>query len=281
MFQTFSLHKSLAVVWALQNLGFSYASFEDELRAGRSLSIGYVLYPGFEPLDVYGPLEILYAMSEVYNMTLSTIASQEGPVSARAPPRIATPEFPEFSPYSFDHMIGPSTVATHTFKTAPPLDVIIVPGGRGDAAIIQTKDSSISDFLNQRLDSAQYILSVCTGSGFLGRAGLLKGKRATTNKYAWPFITDEKWGKDIKWVPSARWVEDGKIWTSSGVAAGLDMMYAFMKHLYGTEMLNMVLNTLEYVPHQDAHWDPFSVVWKVPGAETNRSLADCAAPVES
>lgn len=79
------------------------------------------------------------------------------------------------------------------------------------------------------------------------------------------------------------------------------MMFAFMKHLYGEkdESLQSVMNTMEYAPHADPNWDPFSIVWKVsclcleirsrnnaddldtqvPGANMNSSVADCVRPV--
>lgn len=199
-------------------------------------------------------------LSSSYKLTLSFISSTTGPVSARPPPHTIFPGNPS-SDYSF--ILGPSTVATHTFDDAPALDVIIVPGGVGDWTLEQSNNTSIETFLNNRYSRVDYILSVCSGAVSLARAGLLSGRRATTNKAAWAWITDPKHGENITWVPSARWVEDGKIWTSSGVAAGMDMMYAFLKHLYGTEKVDGVMNGIEYAPHQDAHWDPFSVVHNV------------------
>lgn len=219
-------------------------------------------------------------------MTLSTIGPTLGPQSARAPMR--------------DWMLGPATVATHTFENAPPLDVIIVPGGGGLDTYELENNRQIEDFLASRYESTAYVMSVCTGAVTLAKSGILKGKRATTNKAAFIYVADPKHGSDIHWVPSARWVVDGKIWTSSGVAAGMDMMYAFMKHIYGEEdWVDWVMNLIEYAPHTNPQWDPFSVVWnvslpsnsvrswivldrrQVPGANKSQSLADCAAPVGS
>jgi transcriptional regulator GlxA family with amidase domain len=92
----------------------------------------------------------------------------------------------------------------------------------------------------------------------LTRAGLLQGKKAMKNKGSWSGVADPSHGENITWVPNARWTEDGKIWTSSGVAAGMDMTYAFFKKLYGTNALNQVMNSIENAPHQDPEWDPFA-----------------------
>jgi putative intracellular protease/amidase len=193
-------------------------------------------------------------------MTLSFISFNTGPVSSRVSEhRMA----PGDAPLDLSMVLSPSTVATHTFADAPSLDVILIPGGLGNVLNDVNNDTTIQKFLNNRYAAANYILSVCTGSVELARAGLLKGKRATTNKGFWDWVTNPKHGEGIEWVPSARWTEDGKIWTSSGVAAGMDMTYAFLKMMYGTEQLDAVMNGIEYAPHQDPHWDPFSIVHKV------------------
>jgi transcriptional regulator GlxA family with amidase domain len=150
--------------------------------------------------------------------------------------------------------------ATHDPSTAPPLDLLLVPGG------IITGTEWIEKFLQERYNSTDYIASVCTGASILARSGILDNKRATTNKRAWATVIEN--GKNVTWLPNARWVKDnsdanGKVWTSSGVAAGMDMTYALLGWMYGTEKLNATVNNIEYAPHTDEHWDPYAVVQKV------------------
>ncbi|KAF2440044.1 class I glutamine amidotransferase-like protein [Karstenula rhodostoma CBS 690.94] len=243
-------------------------------------SIGYIVFPGFTPLDVFGPLEILFALSSTHNMTLSTISFSTGAVSARAPvpftidvgDNTTTPIDPKFS-------INPQIVATHDFSTAPPLDILIVPGGAGDFVLDNQHNFTMEAFIASRFAAAQYVLSVCTGATTLARAGVLAGRRATTNKSVWKWATASRHAENVTWVPSARWVEDGKVWTSSGVAAGMDMMYAFAGHYWGWEAANATVNAIEYTPHTDKHWDAFAVVHDVPGVDRNESLTDCVRPV--
>jgi transcriptional regulator GlxA family with amidase domain len=212
-------------------------------------------------------LEFLFQLSYQRNMTLSIISHKTGPISARSPPHNATTS-PKLGAGNFDHMINPQIVATHTFATAPPSNVLVVPGGAGYFALSEEPDNHVmEDFIAARAPETDYICSVCIGSVILARSGVLEGKRATTNKAAWTWSTDPSHGANITWVPSARWVQDGNIWTSSGVSAGMDMMWAFLSHIYGP-IANALVNGDEYTPHTNADWDPFSVLFNV-------SCADC------
>ena len=158
-------------------------------------------------------------------------------------------------------MLDAQIVATHSFHTAPPVDVLIVPGGIGDLTLLEHNDRSIEDFVAARFDATEYVLSVCTGAGFLARAGVLDGRRATATKGAWAHVVG--YGQNVTWVPSARWVRDGKVWTSSGVSAGMDMMVAFLRHVYGDSVVDRSVNEIEYAPVVDPDWDPYSVIQKV------------------
>jgi transcriptional regulator GlxA family with amidase domain len=174
-------------------------------------------------------------------MTLSIISEKAGPVSST-------------SPASSQNKIRSSMIATHTLQDAPRLNLLMVPGGTGS-------ESWMEQFISARLDETDYIASVCTGAQNLAKAGVLNGKRATTNKFAWASVV--QYGENVTWVPSARWVHDGKVWTSSGVAAGIDMTYALLSWMYGSDRLNATMNRIELSPHTDEHWDPYSVVHKV------------------
>ncbi|KAK3331840.1 class I glutamine amidotransferase-like protein [Cercophora scortea] len=243
------------------------------------LSIGVVLFPGFQPLDVIGPLDMIFLLSGGQNMTLSTIWKETGPIWARAPPLAnseAAPPPAEGTLPSTYPLVGPHIVATHTFASAPKLDILLVPGGGGNVVLSENNDTVIEDFLVSRFDELEYLISVCTGAVSLAKSGLLNGRNATTSKYAWSWVT--QFGQGVKWTPNARWVEDGKIWTSSGVSSGLDMTYALFKKILGEKATNIVVNAMEYTPHQDRHWDAFAVVHKVPGADTKRPLGDCVGP---
>ena len=86
---------------------------------------------------------------------------------------------------------------------------------------------SLVDFIKAQAPGAKYVLSVCTGSEVLARAGVLNGKRATTNKFSFKRIQEETRDLVVTWVPKARWVVDGNVWSSSGVTAGRPRFPAF------------------------------------------------------
>ena len=110
-------------------------------------------------------------------------------------------------------------------------------------------------FLRRHSAAAQVTMSVCSGSAILAKAGLLDNRSATSNKQFFSLATNQS--KKVKWVERARWVEDGNMFTSSGVSAGIDMALAVIARLYGKERAERTAAWTEYEWHQDASWDPF------------------------
>lgn len=122
------------------------------------------------------------------------------------------------------------------------------------------------------LDIAGLLLTageaICTGSGLAARAGVLDGQKATTNKQCWSFQTPL--GPKTHWVANARWVksDNGKLWTCSGVSAGIDGFLAMVEHAYGKDANGVsfgdrVSDEIEYNRVRDSSDDPFAVKCKV------------------
>ncbi|GIZ43981.1 hypothetical protein CKM354_000719000 [Cercospora kikuchii] len=147
---------------------------------------------------------------------------------------------------------------TTTFATAPDLDVLLVPGGIGTRNPVL---NSKIDFIRQRSSKVQYIISVCTGALLMSNAGVLDGRRATTNKASYKNVTATN--DKVDWVPHARWVVDENIWTTSGVSSGIDGTLAFIECLYGQEVVTRVVNNMEYKRTLDSDDDPFADIWNV------------------
>ncbi|KAJ5871536.1 uncharacterized protein N7529_003889 [Penicillium soppii] len=174
-------------------------------------------------------------------MTLALLSSTLEPVTTRSP---KSPE-----------ALGQSVVPTHTFATAPSLDVLLVPGGLGTRGSSPVIEGAIT-FIRDVYPTLQYLITVCTGSGLAARAGVLEGRRATTNKKAWQETT--VLGVNVEWVRRARWVVDGNIWSSSGVTAGIDVTLAWIEKLYGSDVAGEIADGLEYIRHENQNDDPFA-----------------------
>ena len=83
------------------------------------------------------------------------------------------------------------------------------------------KTPTVVNFIKRQEPGTEYILTVCTGSWILSKTGLLSGRKATTNKLFFNHVKEDTKDLNITWIPKARYVVDGKYWTSSGVTAGM------------------------------------------------------------
>jgi transcriptional regulator GlxA family with amidase domain len=193
-------------------------------------TLGAVIYENFELLDLFGPLEMFGNI--VPGIKIVTVAEQPGSVRSAQ---------------------GPKTVTEYGFSECPRLDLILLPGGIG--TVKQLHNVAMLEFLKDRSLSAEVTMSVCSGSAILAKAGLLDGRRATSNKQFFSLATSQS--DKVKWIAEARWVEDGPFATSSGVSAGIDMALAIIARLFGRERAQLIANLTEYVWQDDPNRDPF------------------------
>ncbi len=199
-------------------------------------TVGVLLFEGFELLDVFGPLEAWGMHAEISAACeIVTTAEKAGAVKSAQ---------------------GPRALADYTLADCPPIDVILVPGGIGTRR--EVNNAAVMEWLRRRAAEAEIVASVCTGAALLARAGLLDGRRATSNKLSFKWVTEQ--GPAVEWVRQARWVEDGKFATSSGVSAGIDMTLALIARLAGAEVAERIATRMEYEWHRDPSWDPFAKI---------------------
>ncbi len=136
---------------------------------------------------------------------------------------------------------GLGLIVDRSLDQATEADVVLVPGGRGTDALLG--DETVLSWLREIDKSTKWTTSVCTGALILGAAGLLEGKRATSN---WLALDDlRQYGAD---VVGGRWVEDGKTITAAGVTAGLDMALHLVDLEAGPEVAQAVQLGIEYDP---------------------------------
>jgi len=191
------------------------------------------VFPGFETLDYFGPIEMLGGFGN--EVEIITVAQGPDPVPS---------------------VHGQQIVIDKTIAEKSDYDLLLIPGG--DAALTEAKDPALMAWIAEASAQAEQVMAVCTGTIVLGMSGALDGRKATTNKL--DFVKTVPLAPNVEWIKQARWVQDGKFYTSSGVSAGMDMALAVMADLYGMEMAERLAVSCEYEWHKDASRDPFAAL---------------------
>lgn len=202
----------------------------------KKLNVAAVLFESYELLDFYGPLQMFGMLADDFE--IFQVSETIGSIQSSA---------------------GISGYAEYALSDERQYDIILVPGGYGTRE--QVKNTQLLNWLQQQVQGAKFITSVCTGALVLSAAGLLEGKRATTNKAEFKRVSAT--GEDVEWIPTARWVEDGRVLTSAGVSAGMDMALRLIELTVGTEKAESTASAAEYEWHNDASWDPFAKVFNL------------------
>jgi transcriptional regulator GlxA family with amidase domain len=203
------------------------------------MNFGFLLFNNLEELDLVGPWEMISMWSKHWDgpENCLMIAQSNEPVTC------------------FNGMI----ITPHaSFQNAPRLDYLLIPGGMGTRT--EMKNKALNEFVAKQAEACNVVLSVCTGSLILHSAGLLSGKKATTHYSVLDTLRNLG---DIE-VVEKRFVKDGKIWTSAGVSAGIDMALELIAQEAGDKTAGNVQLYAEYYPagkiYGTAHKDP-----KAPG----------------
>ena len=182
------------------------------------MEIALLLFNHLAPLDAVGPFEV---MRNVPGWTVRTVAKEKGEVR--------------------DEGGTLGLVADHTLDEVTAPDLVLVPGGRGNRPLLE--DEEVLEWLREVDRHTRWTTSVCTGSLVLGAAGLLQGKRATSN---WLLLEAlREYGAD---PVGGRYVEDGKVITAAGVTAGIDMALHIVAREVAPEMAQAVQLGIEYDP---------------------------------
>ena len=189
------------------------------------------VFPGFETLDYFGPIEMLGGMTD--HIEVVTVASSLEPVAS---------------------VHGQHIVPDRALSDGTDYDLLLIPGG--DSALLLENDQDLMRWIAETSDRAERVMAVCTGTILLGMSGVLDGKSATTNKL--DFTATVPLVPKVNWVKEARWVEDEKFYTSSGVSAGMDMALAVLADLYGMAVAEKMAVSCEYTWHKDKNDDPFA-----------------------
>ncbi|MDX1994567.1 MAG: DJ-1/PfpI family protein [bacterium] len=192
-------------------------------------NVAVLLFDEVEVLDFAGPFEV-FGVSRDENdgatplFNVYTVAEKPGPVLARN---------------------GLSINPAYTFDDCPTPELLVVPGGRGTRALLHNEN--VLNWIAQQNTRTELTLSVCTGALLLGKAGVLAGLAATT--YHTAFEELRQVAPDTMQHPGQRFVDNGRVITSAGVSAGIDMSLYVVGKLFGKSQARWTADYMEY-----EHW---------------------------
>ncbi len=187
------------------------------------MKFGFLVFPGLEELDLVGPWEMISLWGEFLQGPETRLLVGE----SREPVRCAK---------------GMSLNPHLAFGECPQLDYLLVPGGEGTRQ--QVNNDALIRFVAGQAKGCQAVLSVCTGSFILHRAGLLSGRSATAH---WSALSRLAELGDVT-VCQERVVRDGPVWTATGISAGIDLALAFIESVAGEAVAGKVQLGAEYYP---------------------------------
>jgi transcriptional regulator GlxA family with amidase domain len=184
-----------------------------------TVSVGIYLFENVEVLDFAGPFEVFTTASRVIlrrnpgkeaPFKVFTVAKTIATVQARA---------------------GLKTLPDFSINDCPRIDLLLIPGGVVDEEV---RDERVIAWVRATAAAAQLTASVCTGAFILAKAGLLDQKRATTH---WEDIDDlRSQFPEVQVQDGVRWVDEGQVVSSAGIAAGIDMSLHLVARLAGSEL---------------------------------------------
>jgi transcriptional regulator GlxA family with amidase domain len=188
----------------------------------RTLAI--LLFDEVEVLDFCGPFEVFSVanhFTEEPAFKVVTVAEKSGPISTRG---------------------GMSVNPHHRFDDCPEPDMLLLPGGQGTRT--EMHNARLIDWIKQKAPAADMVLTVCTGALLLGKAGLLDGLQATTHHRAIDLLRQTAPAAIIQ--PDRRFVDNGRVICSAGIAAGIDMSLHVVGRLLGHEVAVKTAHQMEY-----------------------------------
>jgi len=194
-------------------------------------SVGILIFDGVAPLDVAGPFEVFSRTRLVPGV--ESRRTEEG-----APFDVFTVARTREAVTASGGLV---LVPRYSFEDAPPIHLLLVPGGFGTRPLLQ--DTETIDWIRRTAAAARKVASVCTGALLLARAGLLEGRRATTHWGAFGLLASL--GRNITIDREARFVDDSVL-TSAGVASGMDLAFHVVDTLFGRDVADETAHYLEY-----------------------------------
>ncbi|WP_340084712.1 DJ-1/PfpI family protein [Siminovitchia sp. FSL H7-0308] len=204
----------------------------------KQFHVGILIFDDVDAMDFVGPYEVFNLStnkeSDVPKLFLNQLPLKEKPF-------LVNTVSVDGEPITVHN--GLKVQPDFSFDTAPGFDVIVVPGGPYRAIKNVSGHASIIDWITQQ-SKKSLIVSVCTGAFLLAKAGLLNGKKATTNQAALHLL--QKSYPEIEVIRDVKYIDQGDIVTSAGISSGIDMSLYIVERLLDEEAAIRTANTIEY-----------------------------------
>ncbi|MBJ8108162.1 DJ-1/PfpI family protein [Bacillus cereus group sp. N6] len=187
-------------------------------------SVGIFLFNEVEVLDFAGPFEVFSVTEadEEKTFTVYTVSQNGEMITARN---------------------GLKVKPDYSIEDLPPVDILIIPGGKG-VRENEVQNDIIINWVRQQMKEVKLMTSVCTGALLLAKAGLPEGLKATTH---WASIqTFKKDFPNVEVMENVKFVDEGHIITSAGISAGINMSFHIVKNLLGVEIAEETVKSMEY-----------------------------------
>jgi transcriptional regulator GlxA family with amidase domain len=186
--------------------------------------VALFLFDEVEVLDFAGPYEVFSVADELHDSSLfdvTIVAAEDRPVSARN---------------------GLSVNPDRTIHETASTDILVVPGGVGTRPLLEKQE--VLDWIAGISGTATHVLSVCSGSLLLARAGLLRGLQATSHHRVLDKLADLSPETEV--LRDVRFTDNGRILTSAGISAGIDMSLYLLENLCGRAVVDATAGYMEY-----------------------------------
>lgn len=187
-------------------------------------TVTILLFNDVEVLDFAGPFEVFSVTNELSGYALfdiRTVSLRSGAITARN---------------------GLTVVSSATIADIRDTDILIIPGGAGTRPLLQ--DEELVGWIRRVAEKAEMVLSVCTGALLLAKADLLDGLRITTHYQVFDEL--EALAPSGVIERDKRFIDTGKILTSAGISAGIDMSLHVIARLYGSDVAEKTAAYMEY-----------------------------------
>jgi transcriptional regulator GlxA family with amidase domain len=208
--------------------------------------VAVLVFPGVQAIDIFGPVEVFSAAERLAGgnrYAIEVIASSSTPITTSSGVRIL-----------------PGSAAAAPLGE---LDTLIVSGGDGVEAALG--DCRLLDLVAEAAAGTRRVCSVCTGAFLLAEVGLLDGRRATTHWAACEELARRY--PEVLVDPEPIFVRDGRIATSAGVSAGIDLALALVEEDQGPEIAREVARWLVLFLKRPGGQAQFSGALEGPAAE--------------